>query len=298
MSGLYRSDAGEARVREMYRGLLDRWPIPHQERRVSTAWGETFVIESGKTGAPPVVLLHGSGGNSAMWLADVAQWAGEAHLYAIDLIGDPGFSASCRPHLASGDYTRWLGQVLDQLGLDSVVLVGFSLGGWLAVDWSSRNPDRVAALVLLSPCGIGRQRASFLWRILPLALLGRWGRRRALAITAGPIGTSGDDTAERADLRAAYHACLETIQEVLRRRMDRIPTIDDAALQRLSMPVLALLGSEDVILDSLDSKRRLESGVRCGRVLVLPATGHAIQGRAMEVRHFLADLPDRSVIAK
>jgi pimeloyl-ACP methyl ester carboxylesterase len=298
MSALYRSEAGEQCVREMYRALLDRWPIPHREHRVSTEWGETFVVESGDPHAPSVVLLHGSGGNSAMWLADVAQWAGDAHLFAIDLIGDPGFSASRRPTLASGDYTRWLGEVLDRLGLDSVVLVGFSLGGWLAVDWSSRNPRRVAALVLLSPCGIGRQRVSFLWRILPLALLGGWGRRRALAITAGSIGVPDDDTPERAVLRKAYHACLETIQDVLYRRMDRIPRIEDAALQRLAMPVLALLGAEDVILDSIDSKRRLEQEVPSAEALVLPATGHAIHGRAMQVRRFLAGLPGRSAITK
>ena len=83
MSALFRSDAGEARVRARYRTLLDAWPVPCEERVVPTREGETFVVVSGTAGAAPLVLLHGSGSNCAMWAAEVAAWAPFFRIYAI-----------------------------------------------------------------------------------------------------------------------------------------------------------------------------------------------------------------------
>lgn len=72
---IYASPSGARAIERRYRELLELWPVPHEQVRVPTAHGETFVVACGAAGAPPLVLPHGSGANSAMWLGDVAVWA-------------------------------------------------------------------------------------------------------------------------------------------------------------------------------------------------------------------------------
>ena len=52
---------------------------------------------------------------------------------------------------AEADHVR---EVLDALGIERTVLVGHSLGGWLAATVAARYPDRVSALVLGAPFGL------------------------------------------------------------------------------------------------------------------------------------------------
>jgi pimeloyl-ACP methyl ester carboxylesterase len=58
---------------------------------------------------------------------------------------------------------RMLIDLLDQLGIDRVPLVGLSMGGGVAIGTALRHPDRIGAAVLLAPGGIGARRpAQFL----------------------------------------------------------------------------------------------------------------------------------------
>jgi len=280
MADIYRSAQGAARVQARYQAFLDGWPVPWRERRLRTGQGETFVIDCGREDGPPLVLLHGSGGNSAMWSEDVACWAASHRIYAVDLIGDPGRSAPSRPALASGAYAAWLDDVFAGLSLERAVLVGMSLGGWLALDYAIRHPARVERLVLFSPGGIGRQRPTFLLRVLPLLLLGGWGRRHALQITSGP----GPDPSAH---QRQYLEFLSIVQQEFRRKMDPLPVFADADLGRLTMPVLAIVGGRDVILDSAETRARLLAHVPDAQVLVLPAASHAIWSQAEPVLAFL-----------
>ena len=101
MARIFRSDAGKALIHGQYRSVLDRWPVPRRELRIPTCQGETFVVDCGPEGAPPVILPHGGATTSAMWVRSVRAWAASFRLYAIDIIGEPGFSAPSRPALAA-----------------------------------------------------------------------------------------------------------------------------------------------------------------------------------------------------
>ena len=68
----------------------------------------------------------------------------------------PGYGASAlNPPLTGPDdvAAHFLG-VLDALGIERTVLVGHSLGGWTAVNFAARHPDRVSELVLAAPLGM------------------------------------------------------------------------------------------------------------------------------------------------
>jgi pimeloyl-ACP methyl ester carboxylesterase len=66
------------------------------------------------------------------------------------------------------------------------------------------------------------------------------------------------------------------IHENLRPRMVRLPVFSDHALQRLNMPVLAIAGGKDVLIDSAETKRRLEQNVPQAKIRYLPEAGHFI----------------------
>jgi pimeloyl-ACP methyl ester carboxylesterase len=104
VNDIWVSDEGRAAVHALYTEILDRWPVPGERRRVSTRQGETFVVACGPASAAPVVLLQGSGANAAMWMRDIAAWAEHLRVYAVDVIGEPGFSDPSRPALTSEAY--------------------------------------------------------------------------------------------------------------------------------------------------------------------------------------------------
>lgn len=80
--GTYRSEAGALAVLRRYEELLAAWPVPAEHTRVPTREGETFVVTCGPAGAPPLVLLHGSGAYAA-WLDDVLDGLGVGRFSAV-----------------------------------------------------------------------------------------------------------------------------------------------------------------------------------------------------------------------
>src|SRR5689334_23140145 len=116
MNRIYKTETGERLVRERYLAFLKHWPVENQQLRIPTGQGETFVVACGDPNAPPLVLLHGGAGNSAMWLGDVRAFAAHFRVYAIDMIGEAGLSAPSRPPLTSEAYALWLDEVLAGLG--------------------------------------------------------------------------------------------------------------------------------------------------------------------------------------
>jgi len=281
MKSVWKSPEGERAVRERYLEILKRWPLPNRQLRLPTRQGETFVVECGEPNAPPLLLLHGSVANSAMWMGDVPAWAPHFRIYAVDIIGDAGLSAPSRPPLASDVHALWLDDVMQALSLEQVSLAGMSLGGWLALDYATRRPHRVASLVALCPPGIGRQKFGFVWKTLPLQLLGAWGRRKAIEVVLGKAPPNPSPAAQFfANFFALIHANF-------RARMVRLPIFSDQALRRLTMPVMVIAGGRDVMMDSAETRQRLERSVPHARVVYLPEAGHMLRGQTQTVLDFL-----------
>ena len=118
----------------------------------------THYLRAGE--GPPVVLLHGGGGDSRQWLPNLEALARQHLVYAPDL---PGFGSS-RPLLDSYSLPSLASFVmgfLEALELDKVALVGHSLGGGTALSLALESPQRVEKLVLVNSLGLGQEIA--LW---------------------------------------------------------------------------------------------------------------------------------------
>ncbi|MFC9999967.1 alpha/beta fold hydrolase [Nocardia sp. NPDC127526] len=278
-AAIYKSAAGAEAIQRNYREMLHAWPVPAEELRIPTREGETFVIVSGPQDAPPLVLLHGSGANSTNWLGDIASWAQHFRTYSVDIVGEPGGSAPSRPVLGSEAIALWLDDVLAGLGISQTALVGMSLGGWHALDYSIRRPDRVTRLALLCPGGVGKQRVGWLFKAVLDRVLGRHDLARSAKLVTGL-----DD----AHLAPVLDQVVLTFTH-FNPRTEKLPVFTDAQLHSLTMPVLVIVGARDVMLNSTETARRITQNVPDATVHVLPDVGHAVLGQTATVLKFLQD---------
>jgi pimeloyl-ACP methyl ester carboxylesterase len=281
MKSVYKSAEGEREVRDRYLEILKHWPVENQQLKVPTREGETFIVACGSESAPPLLLLHGSMANSSMWMSDIASWAAHFRVYAVDVIGDAGLSAPSRPPLASEAHALWLDDVMQGLSLTSTSMIGVSLGGWLALDYATRRPERVESLVVVCPGGVGRQKIGIVFKTIPLRMLGKWGTRKAAEIVLGRVPADPSPAAQY------FVRFMSLIHKNFRARMVKLPIFSDPALQRLSMPVMAIVGGKDVLMDSAETKQRLERNVKDAEVRYYPEEGHFIRNRTAPILDFL-----------
>jgi pimeloyl-ACP methyl ester carboxylesterase len=127
----------------------------------------TRVLEDGDAGGgDPVVMIHGVGAWAENWrevMGPIASTGRRA--IACDL---PGFGESESPgdvaHFGPRDafYPRFVGALLDELGVPSAHLVGSSMGGAVVYTAAVTQPARIRSLTLAAGGGVGTEVAFFL----------------------------------------------------------------------------------------------------------------------------------------
>jgi pimeloyl-ACP methyl ester carboxylesterase len=123
-------------------------------RQVSLHGDELSYLDVG-TG-PAVLFVHGLLGSRESWAHLVGEMAGSWRIVAPDLFGH-GASAKPAGDYSLGAHAATLRDLLDELGISEVTLVGHSLGGGIVLQFAYLFPDRVQGLVLVSSGGLGRE---------------------------------------------------------------------------------------------------------------------------------------------
>ena len=283
MMGVFRTNEGREKVHAAYRAILGHFPIT--QRYVDTLLGRTFLIEAGAADAPPVVLLHGSCGNSAFWLGDVFQLADRFRVLAVDIIGEAGLSDEQRPNLESDAYVRWLEAVLDGIGAPRVALVGNSFGGWLALKFAIARPERVAKLAAVVPSGVAPPSGLFQTESLRKNLEGSAGR-----------STLNKAVTEGADLPEPVADFLHLIGENFRPMTEPLPLFADEALKSLEMPVFFAFSGQDATMDARAAAARAQALLPRADVRLLEQAGHVVTNIGEIVLPFLSDAPEFHIL--
>ena len=99
----------------------------------------------------PLLLLHGFTGDGSAWIPFCQRWNQHSKLIIPDLIGHgktdaPESSDRYKIELAANDLVA----ILDELGVEKVDLLGYSMGGRLALTFAILYPDKVRNLILES----------------------------------------------------------------------------------------------------------------------------------------------------
>ena|ERR1700761_2229114 len=162
--GSWVNDAAREKFMAAYERTFTLWPQPREEFDVETATTTTRVhAYRPHPGGNPVVLLTGAGGNAAVWYPHVAALAGDGPVYGVDMPGDANPSVARALIAPPENCAAWLDELLGKLSDRPAHLVGFSYGGWVAMNQAIRAPGRVASLTLLDPAGLTKVDARFWW---------------------------------------------------------------------------------------------------------------------------------------
>jgi pimeloyl-ACP methyl ester carboxylesterase len=114
--------------------------------------GRVHVIEDGSPTAPAMLLIHGTAGSLAWWDPVIPALTEHRHVVRVDLPGH-GHSPPVRSY-AVADQAHGVSDVLDELGLDSVTVVGHSSGGCVATALAEQRPDIVRAVIAVGVVGV------------------------------------------------------------------------------------------------------------------------------------------------
>lgn len=226
-----------------------------------------------------VILVHGLRTSASMWRHQVEELSARGiPVHAVDL---PGHGTRITERFA-------LGSALDTIG-DAVArataqtgsapyLVGFSLGGYLGIEWAARNPGRLGALLAAGCATVPRRIVIEPWRVIARGIHALPDRGRALndfAVRSLVPSPGADDI-------IAGGVALEVMDDALRMLLALDPL---ARLREVEEPVLFVNGRLDHV--ALQSRRFL-AAARRGRLVTIPRATHMVS--ATHPREFTAAL--------
>lgn len=192
-----------------------------------------------------IVFLHGVGGHSLAWDAQLETFGADHRAIAWDMPGygeSAGLAETTFPALADA-----LLALLDHLGLARPHIVGHSIGGMVAQEFIARHPDRAASLVLsaTSPA-FGNPDGDF-QKTFVAARLAPLDAGRSMASVADEVvprlvGTGADP----AGIARAKACMAQVAPETFRAMIRALVTFDRRdALSAIAVPTLCLSGSQD-----------------------------------------------------
>ena len=220
-------------------------PAPPPGRVVETGGRRIACREAGNASLPALVLLHGLGGNAAMWRW---QYAGLSDRFRVIGWDMPGYGESdpLPGAPAPADYAGALAVLLDALDVAETRLVGQSVAALIAAAFARAFPGRTKAVVLAHPLfGFGA--------LPPQERAARVAERSGAFETLGPRGFAEDRGPRLLAPGASAALRAEVVETMAAARPDgylaavaMMAEIDLAAeVRRIAAPVHVIAGASD-----------------------------------------------------
>ena len=222
----------------------------------------------------PLVLLHAFPLDRGMWQPQIDALAGQCRILAVDL---PGFGQSTvDPNLTVDSAADGLVELLDKENLPGqVVLGGLSMGGYVAMAFARRHPDRLAGLILADTRSDADDDDGKKNRDRLISLTQEFGPSKVYEVMLPKVVCQ--DTlknqpkiVESIRVLAARQSAAGVIAglKMLRDRPDATPE-----LSRITVPTLIIVGEHDAITPPLLAEQ-MASHIAGSRVVVIPGAGH------------------------
>ena len=233
-----------------------------------------------------LLLLHGMAGSSETWRSVVRPLSRNFRVVAPDLLGHGG-SDKPRSDYSLGAFAVLLRDLLDQLGIARATVVGHSLGGGIAMQFSYQHSAYCAGLILIDSGGLGPEVGMTL-RLLsapgmellmpiiapqPLLTAGErvrsWLHRRGFHSARGEQVWIAYSSFADAPSRAAF---LRTLRSVVDYRGQAVNALSRLSA-RIDVPIMLIWGAEDKVIPLEHAYAALELRPDIS-LEVLPGVGH------------------------
>lgn len=281
--GRFRDNEAEERFGRLLRSAMATWPA-HRDRTVNTSFGVTAFTETVDSGeGAPLVLLQGGSSTPALWAELARGWSHDRPVIAIDTIWDAGRGIQCRAVPDGAASVTWLNDVLDGIGYGRVHLLGYSYGGWLALEYAAAHSERLLSTTAIEPpMAITGMPLCAWWRMMRMLVGGERAFRSYLSWVRGGGLPSGE----------ALELLVSAQTDFVRRGSPRPRRLTDEDWQRIVSPLMILLGVDSKLVPARAAAHASERS-RDADVHVIPHAGHAVPTDqpatiAALVRDFLA----------
>jgi pimeloyl-ACP methyl ester carboxylesterase len=246
--------------------------MPEFERDGLTLWYDTF----GAPESPAVVLLHGYTADSRMW---AEHWQALEQDYFVIVPEMRAHGRSTAPDdLAAYSldaYVADLAALLDSLSVELCAVVGCSFGGMVALQFATTWPERVAALVVSDAGGAymhQRYDDAYRERERGIDVRAAAVAEKGIALAAKKAAATVNDEFLSHGVRAARQRasanCIVGGAHARRTRPSQLGLLD-----RLTMPVLVCIGSEDPVFSAAEV---LIEGLPAARYVIFQGAGHGL----------------------
>jgi pimeloyl-ACP methyl ester carboxylesterase len=230
---------------------------------------------------PPLVLVEGMAVGTWIWERQLPDLADHFTTVAYDLRG------SGKSEKPEGPYTialmaEDLAGVLDALDIRSAHVAGVSQGGFIALEFALRWPERVRRLVLMATSAGGAGHVPMsqetFARFMDNSGEPRERTRRKLALAYTEEFLRGPDVEHLIDLRLRDPQPPQAFQA---QAMAGVGFDRSADVQRITAPTLVLAGEGDVLVP-VENARRLAAAIPRARLRTWPRLGHQFFVEAAE----------------
>lgn len=239
--------------------------------------------EGPRTDPVPIVLLHGTSSSLHTWDGWARELQSNRRVIRFDL---PGFGLTGPS--ADGDYrietyVRFVGAVLDRLGVSRCVIAGNSFGGQVAWETALAYPQRIEKLILVDAAGYPFQSTSIPigFRIARIPVLNRLmeftlPRRLVESSVRNVYGDPGKVTPELVDRYFAI-TLREGNRRALAQRFEQSPAgLHADRIAALKLPTLILWGGRDRLIPPADAEN-FHRDIAGSRVSMFEKLGHVPQ---------------------
>jgi pimeloyl-ACP methyl ester carboxylesterase len=248
-------------------------PSMARERHVDVSGRSTRILEGGAGRA--LVLLHAFPFAADMWEGQIARVPDGWRFIAPDVGGFGPGHAPVDTSQSMDDYAADVLGLLDALEVDTAVIGGLSMGGYVTLAMFRQAPQRFDGMVLADTKAPGDTDE------------GRAGRRAMSAqVKASGVAAVADALLPRLLGETSLRERPDVVQQAKQMMVQNSVDAVDAALHalmarpdstpdlaRIACPTLVIVGQEDRLTPSADAEL-LASSIRGAELVVLPRAGH------------------------